>query len=135
YLLANGRGARLSERSSLHGEQLIVAYLVERGERGDDLIRQASALDPARFHDEFSGDIIRRRRVTWDEREGRVSARDEACYGALVLESHPVSATSDELRDALLAGLRTGPGIAALGWTPAASQFRARVRFLGRVCP
>ncbi|BEH10167.1 MULTISPECIES: ATP-dependent helicase HrpB [Geobacter] len=135
YLLANGRGALLSERSSLHGEQLLVAYLVERGERGDDLIRQASALDPARFHEEFSGDIYRRRTVVWDDREGRVIARDEVCYGAIVLESRPVSATGDEVRAALLTGLRVGPGITALGWPPAVRQFRARVRFLGRVCP
>lgn len=135
YLLANGRGAQLSERSTLHGEALLVAYLVERGERGDDLIRQASELDPVRFRDKFAGDIVQRRCVFWDDREGRVIAREEVCYGALVLESRPVSVRNDEIRDALLVGLRTGQGLAALGWTTSARQFLARARFLGRVCP
>ncbi|AJE03052.1 ATP-dependent helicase HrpB [Geobacter pickeringii] len=135
YLLANGRGARLSERSSVHDEPLMVAYVVDRGEGGDDLIRQASVLGREAFRREFAEGICRQRVVSWDGREGRVVAREEERYGALVLGSRPVAATADEASGALLEGITRGGGIDLLGWSPRAQQMRARVRFLGRIFP
>lgn len=135
YLLAGGRGAVLSERCSVHDEPLLVAHVVERGERGDDQIRQASALSMETFRRELGGGISRERVVDWDEREGRVVAREEERFGALVLESRPAAANDEEVRRALLDGIARGPGLAALAWTSAASRLRARVRFLAHVFP
>lgn len=135
YLLAGGRGAVLSERSSVHDEPLLVAYVVERGAGRDDQIRQASALAMEVFRREFGGGISRERVVEWDEREGRVTACEEERFGALVLESRPATATDEEVRRALLDGIVRGPGLAALAWTAGASRFKARVRFLARLFP
>ncbi|WP_298438956.1 ATP-dependent helicase HrpB [Geobacter sp.] len=135
YLLANGRGARLSEQSAVHDEPLVLAYVVERGDRGDDLIRQASALGMEKFRRDFADRICRERVVSWDAREGRVVAREEERYGALVLGSRPAAATADEMQYALLEGIAREGGSDLLGWSPRARQFQARVRFLRRILP
>jgi ATP-dependent helicase HrpB len=136
YLLAGGRGALLSERSSvLHDEQLLVAHVVERGERGDDLIRQASVLSLETFRREFADGIATARKVCWDEREGRVISCEEERFGALVLFSRPATATADEVRSALVEGITRGPGLSALRWSTAACRFRARVRLMARLFP
>ncbi|RNC67581.1 MAG: ATP-dependent helicase HrpB [Desulfuromonadales bacterium] len=135
YLLANGRGAELSERSTIHDEPLLVAHVVERGERGEDLIRQASVLSSGIFEKEFAAAIDRHRCVAWDEREGRVVSREEVRYGALVLESRPITATAEEVKSALVEGVMKGPGLAGFNWQPKAVQFRARVRLMERLFP
>ena len=135
YLLANGRGARLSERCAVRDATLVVAYAVERSERGDDLIRGASVLSPDILRRENGERIAWRRSVAWDPREGRVVAREEERFGSLVLASRPAAASDDEMRQALLAGIAAGPGLAAFSWSPRVCQFRDRVRFLGRCFP
>jgi ATP-dependent helicase HrpB len=135
YLLANGRGGRLSEWSTVHNHPFIVAVNVEGGEQGDGVIRLASAASLADLRREFAGAIVRQRVVEWDEREGRVAAREEERLDALVLGSRQIAPAGEEVRRALLAGIAAGPGLAALDWTPQALQFRARVRFLSRTFP
>lgn len=135
YLLAGGRGALLAERSSVHDEPLLVAYEVERGEGGDDLIRQASALSPEVFRREFADAIVRQRNVSWNDREGRVASQEEERFGALVLAVRPVVATAAEVRDALLEGIAKGPGLSALRWSTAVCRFRSRMRLMARLFP
>lgn len=135
YLLSGGRGAVLSGRSRVHSEPLVVAYEVERGERGDDLIRQASALAPETLRREFAGGIVRVRTVEWDDREGRVSSREEERFGALILESRPAAATAEEVQNALVEGIVRGPGLQALRWSAVARRFMARVRLMARLFP
>ena len=135
YLLSGGRGALLSERSSVHDEPLLVAHVAERGERGDDLIRQASVLPLETFKREFADGILTERKVFWDEREERVISCEEERFGALVLGSRPATATADELLGALVEGIVKGPGLSVLCWSSAARRFRARVRLLARLFP
>ncbi|CAG0958409.1 ATP-dependent RNA helicase HrpB [Geobacteraceae bacterium] len=135
YLLAGGRGALLSERSSVHDEPLLVAHVVERGERGDDLIRQASVLAREIFRREFAAGIVRQRTFSWNDREGRVTSQEEERFGALVLASRPAAATADEVRSALVEGIVKGPGLSVLRWSAAARRFRARVRLMARLFP
>ncbi len=135
YLLANGRGGKLSARSAVRNHPFIVAVNMEGGEQGEGLIRLASAVSLSSLRREFAGAIMRQRVVEWDEREGRVAAREEERLDALVLGSRPVAASGDEVSRVLLAGIATGPGLTALDWNPPALQFRARVRFLARAFP
>jgi ATP-dependent helicase HrpB len=135
YLLANGRGGRLSNRSAVRDRPFIVAVLMEGGERGDGVIHQASSLTPEALRREFGAGFVQRRLVEWDAVEGRVIAREEERFGELVISSWQVTPGREELRAALIEGLRVGPGLAALGWTNYSTQFRARVEFLGRLFP
>jgi ATP-dependent helicase HrpB len=73
--------------------------------------------------------------VSWDSVEGRVVAREEERLDAITLASRPVTPSREEVCAALVRGIVAGPGLAALNWTPQASQFRARVIFLARQAP
>ena len=135
YLLANGRGGRLSNRSAVRDRPFIVAVVMEGGERGDGVIHQASSITLETLCAEFGAVFERRRLVEWDAGEGRVIAREEERFGELIIAVRQVAPGGEELRAALIEGLRGGPGLAALGWTPNSTQFQARVEFLGRLFP
>jgi ATP-dependent helicase HrpB len=135
YLLANGRGGRLSDRSAVRNQPYLVAVAMDGGERGDGVIRQASAITEEMLRREFGGELVRERLVEWDAGEKRVVAREEERLGALVIASRPVVPAGEEVRSALLAGIGSGPGLAALNWSFQAAQFRARVQFLARLFP
>ncbi|HEX9024501.1 MAG TPA: ATP-dependent helicase HrpB [Geobacteraceae bacterium] len=135
YLLANGKGAQMSGRSAVRGAPFIVAVVLEGGERGDGAIHQASALPLQVLRHECAGEFERRRLVEWDAGEGRVIAREEERLGSITVASRQVTPTADELVEAILEGVRRGPGIMALNWTPQAKELRARVEFLGRLFP
>jgi ATP-dependent helicase HrpB len=135
YLLANGRGGRLSERSAVRDRPFIVAVVMEGGERGDGVIHQASSISLDTLRAEFGTGFARQRLVEWDAAEGRVIAREEERFGELVIASRQVAPGGEEVRSALIEGLRSGPGLAALGWTAGSSQLRARVEFLGLLFP
>ncbi|HTP63815.1 MAG TPA: ATP-dependent helicase HrpB [Geobacteraceae bacterium] len=134
YLLANGRGGRLSQRSAVRDAPFIVAVVMEGGERGDELIHQASAITLEELRWEFGGEFESHRTVQWDRREGRVLALEEERLGELVLAARPVVPAAEEARAAMLAGLRE-LGLAALDWTPQAGQFRARVAYAAHLFP
>jgi len=135
YLLANGRGGRLSSRSAVRDRPFIVAVVMEGGERGDGVIHQASSITLETLCSEFGAGFERRRLVEWDAGEGRVIAREEERFGELIIAVRQVAPGGEELRTALIEGLRGGPGLAALGWAPHSTQFRARVEFLRRLFP
>jgi ATP-dependent helicase HrpB len=135
YLLANGRGGRLSNWSAVRNQPFIVAVVMEGGERGDGLIHQASALSLETLQKEFDDEFKDQRLVEWDSSQGRVIAREEKRLGEIVIASRQLVPSSEELRNALIEGILGGPGLAALKWTPQAVQFRARVKLIGRLFP
>lgn len=132
YLIANGRGGSLSQRSAVRNQPFIIAYSMEGGEQGDGAIHQASAISLATLRREFADQLVTERLVEWDGRQARVAAREEERLDAVVLGSRPITPAVEELRAALLKGIAVGPGLAALGWTSAARQLLARARFLSR---
>lgn len=130
YLLANGRGGRLSPRSAVRGREFVVAAVMEGGDAGDGLIHLASAISLGDIRQACASAVVRQRVVAWDRGEGRVVAREEERLGALVLASSQIAPTADELHGALLDGIKDA-GLAALKWTDQAGQFLARARFIG----
>ena len=135
YLLENGQGCVLSPRSALHDQPFLVAVNMEGSERGDGVIHLASAVSRELLRRELAAAITRQRVVDWDRQQGRVTAREEERLGCLVLNSRPLSPSLDELRAAVVRGVKDGPGLSALNWTVELEQFRARVGFLARLFP
>jgi ATP-dependent helicase HrpB len=135
YLLASGQGAVLSHRTAVANRLFIIALNVEGGKPGEVMIHQASTLTEATIRSCCSGAIITARSVTWDSGEGRVIAREEERLGAILLASRPIVPAGDELVAALLQGVKSGPGLRACNWSPAAIQLRARVVFLSQHAP
>lgn len=123
YLLSGGKGAVLPAGSALATARLIVATDLD-GDPREAAVRQAIALPEAEFRALFAHRIHWREGVEWNRREGRVAARRQEVFGALVLDDRPWPQAPDEaLARAALEGLR----LIGLPWTPAARRLRARM--------
>ncbi|HZV80558.1 MAG TPA: ATP-dependent helicase HrpB, partial [Geobacteraceae bacterium] len=87
YLLSSGRGAQLGPRSGVGNSRFLVAVQMDGGSGAEGTIFTASSLQEAQVMELFRDVVTRCHTVSWDESNGRVSARDERRLGALVLES------------------------------------------------
>ncbi|MDP5325971.1 MAG: ATP-dependent helicase HrpB, partial [Paracoccaceae bacterium] len=109
--------------------RLLVATDLD-GDPREARIRQAIALSDASLRRLYAAQIGWHNLCEWSRREGRVLARQQERFGALVLEDRIWrDPPAEALASAALEGLRD-LGIAALNWTDAAQRFRARVLFL-----
>lgn len=135
YRLSGGQGARLSPRSSVKGGEWLVAVELEGKPGAEGEIRLANRLSREVIEELFGGPLAWRREVEWDERSGRVVAREVRRLGALTLQERPVKALPEDVTPALLALLRR-EGLGLLDWSsPELGQWRARVMLLGRLRP
>lgn len=132
YLLANGRGALLSEGDALRNSSwLAVAQL--GSEIREARIFLAAALTQAQVERHFAALIDEQESVSWDDANGAVLARRQRKLGAIVLADLPAEELSPEVVvQGLLAGIRQ-KGIGALPWTDGARSLQARVLFLRRI--
>ena len=123
WLLSGGRGAAMDPGLPLSGERLIVVTDLD-GDAREARIRQAAPLPQDEFDLLFGDRITTETSCHWDNREGRVTARRQRRFGALVLDDqHWPDAPADLRSLAAVQGLReTG-----LPWTPAATRLRARI--------
>jgi ATP-dependent helicase HrpB len=123
YLLSGGKGAVLPAGAPMASARLIVATDLD-GDPREAQVRQAVALTEDELRDIFADRIAWRDGVAWNRREGRVSARRQETFGALVLDERPwPEAPPEALARASLEGLRQ----IGLPWTPAARRLRARI--------
>jgi ATP-dependent helicase HrpB len=128
FKLANGRGARLEPADPLAGaDYLAVSDL--GGSEQDARIFIAETLTLADIETAFAEAIATVDVVRWDAREEAVIARRERRLFALVLGEEPASPDRENVRAAMLDGVRA-MGLASLPWTPALETLRARVAFL-----
>ena len=129
YLLANGRGARFAEPQTLAKSEFIVAAELDGAER-EARIFLAAPIDLDDLERHFAAHIVERAQVVWDDREQAVRARNERRLGALVLESREIREPDrGQVLQAALGGLRQ-MGVAALPWSEALRQWRARVQLM-----
>ncbi|MDQ2064824.1 ATP-dependent helicase HrpB [Xinfangfangia sp. CPCC 101601] len=123
YLLSGGKGAVLPAGSSLAAARLIVASDLD-GDPREASIRQAIALPEDEFRALFSTQIQWQEAVSWSRREGKVAARRQESFGALILDDRPwPQAPEEALATAALDGLRQ----IGLSWTASARRLRARI--------
>ncbi|MCB6178256.1 ATP-dependent helicase HrpB [Rhodobacter sp. Har01] len=124
YLLSGGKGALLPAGSGLARARMIVATDLD-GDPREAMVRQAVELPETEFRALHAGQIGWRETVEWNRRDGRVQARRQEVFGALVLDERPwPEAPPEALARAALDGLRQ----IGLPWTPAARRLRARMR-------
>lgn len=128
YMLANGRGARLHESTTLHGEPWLVA-LDLRFEARDSLILAAAPLDPRVLERDYPSQFRRERVLRWNDERHAVEAFEEQRYAAIVLDRRSVPVKPEDALPALLAAVRS-KGIDALPWSENARRLRARMQAL-----
>jgi len=123
YVLSGGKGAVMDADDALAAARLIVATDLD-GDTREARIRQATRLTERELRALFADQITWQDICTWSRRERRVLARQQECFGALVLEDRNWrDAPQDAIASAMLEGVRQ----LGLTLSPAAERFRARV--------
>ena len=134
YLLASGRGARLPETEMRLRQPCIVAASLDAGET-EGLIYSAAPLDVYVLRIHLATHLRTEDVVRWDGQQQAVVARREECFGALVLDSKPLTdADANKMRAAMLDGVRR-LGIEALPWAREVREWQARVLSLRHWLP
>jgi ATP-dependent helicase HrpB len=134
YLLASGRGARLSPRSVTRKAEYIVAVDVDGGGQGEGLIHLASEISLGLIRQECAGLIEKRSEIAWSEQEKRAVAVKEERIGALRLSSAPYSPTSFELCPVILDAVRVSR-LELLDMGEPVRRLQGRVSLLRRALP
>uniref|UniRef100_UPI00286CE245 ATP-dependent helicase HrpB n=1 Tax=Tabrizicola sp. TaxID=2005166 RepID=UPI00286CE245 len=121
WVLSGGKGAAMAPGTPLANARLIVATDLD-GNAREALIHQAIALPEAELREIYAPRISWQDSCLWSRRDGRVLARRQELFGALILDDRPWDAPPDAIARAALDGLRQ----LGLPWTPAARRLRAR---------
>ncbi len=128
YQLANGRGARLMDESSLFGEPWIVIIDLRYDER-DSLILAAAPFDESVLERDFAEHFRRVRKEHWNRDARAVEVFEEHRFAGITLERRSVPAHSEDTHPALIAAVRE-LGLEVLPWSASAIELRQRVAFL-----
>jgi len=131
YVLSGGKGAVLPEGDAMAGERLLVATDLD-GDPREARVRQAARLSEAELRALFADQIAWHDLCLWSRREGKVLARRQERFGALVLDDRTwPDAPGTAIAIAMLDGVRQ------LGLNPAppARRFLARARLMAADVP
>lgn len=126
FLLSGGKGAVLPESDPMAGVSLLVATDLD-GDPREARIRQAVALSQAELRDTFPDQIRWHASCVWSRRDGRVLARQQEKFGALILEDRAwTEAPAEDVARAML------DGVQQIGLIPDAKahRFMARARLM-----
>ena len=127
WVLSGGKGAVMDPATPLAGARLIVATDLD-GDAREARVRQAVAITEAELRGLYADQIVWREVCEWSRREGRVLARRQECFGALVLDDRAWEAAPEALARAAFDGMR----LLGLPMTPAAHRLRARIALARR---
>ncbi|KAA0895273.1 ATP-dependent helicase HrpB [Oryzomonas rubra] len=134
YLLASGRGARLSPRSVARKAEYIVAVDVDGGGQDEGIIHLASEVGEDLLRQECAGLIVLRSTIAWNEREKRVVAAREEGIGALRLTSSPYTPGNEELCPVILEAVRASR-LELLDMDDTVRRVQGRVALLRKALP
>lgn len=123
WVLSGGKGAAMEPGTPLAGARMLVATDLD-GDAREAQIRQAVALSEPELRALYADQIETLDLCVWSKREGRVLARRQDRFGALVLSDQAWNdAPPEAIARAALDGLRQ----IGLPFTPAARRLCARV--------
>jgi ATP-dependent helicase HrpB len=123
WVLSGGKGAAMATGLPLSGARLIVATDLD-GDAREATVRQAVAISEAELRGLYADRIVWEEVCSWSRRDGKVLARRQERFGALVLDDRAWDAPPEAVARAALDGIRQ----LGLPWTPAARRLRARAR-------
>lgn len=134
YLLANGRGARLSSRSAVRGADYLIAVALDGGSQAEALIHLAAGISEDIIRDERSGHIINQTSVSWSERDGRAVAVRLERLGALQLSTEAFVPADEQLVPAVIEAVRNS-GLALLKMDQTVRLLQGRIALLRSALP
>ncbi|WP_448509768.1 ATP-dependent helicase HrpB [Immundisolibacter sp.] len=134
YRLASGRGATLDAADALAGADfLVVAELDDVGDNAR--IRLAAAIARSEIEAACAPLLNTAEEVRFDAASGAVQARRVQRLGALLLADDPLPKPSAAAIASALLEAIASRGVAALPWSDADQQLRARVALMRRLEP
>ncbi len=134
YLLAGGRGARVSERSAVRAAEYLVAPALDAGTQAEAIIHLAAELPEYVIREERSSHIRRETRVDWDDREGRVIAQRLELLGSIQLSVETVVPPEAEAVPAVIAAVRSS-GLGLLTMNDAVRSLQGRLLLVRSAFP
>ncbi len=131
YVLSGGKGAVLADDDPMAAARLIVVTDTDGNPR-EARIRQAIEITEAELRAVHGDRIAWQKVCDWSKRDGRVVAREQERFGAVVLDDRVWrDADSATVARAMLDGVRQ----LGLAPSPAANRFRARVALVRDMDP
>ena len=117
YLCANGKGVRLAGEDSLAGEAFIVVANLQQTRSHELIVRLAATIEQAQVALLFSKQIKSEHTLTYNEANGKISARQQSKLLALVLaqEHSNEKITADNIAQ-MWCELVQQKGLAWLNW-------------------
>ena len=134
YLLASGRGARMSERSAVRAAEYVVAPALDAGSQAEAVIHLAAEIPESVIREERSAHIRRETVVNWDEREQRVVAQRLERLGSIQLFAGAVVPTAEQAVPAVLGAVRAS-GLALLTMDDTVRQLQGRIMLVHGAFP
>jgi ATP-dependent helicase HrpB len=134
YLMASGRGARLSPRSGVRNRPYILAVQVDAGTKGEGFIHLACAVSPELIRAECRSGIKTRRKVSWDAAGERLAAWEEEGIGSVILSRRPSVPVDDEAIPLLLAAISDSK-LEIFNWSNTARQLQGRTKLIRNAFP
>lgn len=134
YLLASGRGARVSERSGVRAAEFIVALALDAGSQAEAIVHLAAEIPESVIREERRGHIQPETVAGWDDREGRVVARRLERLGSLQLAAVTVVPTAEQAVPAVVGAVRAS-GLGLLSMNDAVLQLQGRLLLLRAAFP
>lgn len=126
YVLSGGKGAALPEADPLAQERLLVVTDTD-GDPREARIRQAIPITEGALRAVFAARFHWRRQCHWSKQHRRIEAREQECFGALVLNDRHWRTPEDS---AIIAAACDGLRDLGLSLSDAARRFIARVELL-----
>lgn len=134
YLLASGRGARLSERSAVRAAEYIVVPALDAGNQAEAVIHLAAEIPESVIREERAGHIRTETLVTWDDREQRVVGQRLECLGSIQLSVGTVVPAPEQAVPAVIGAVRAS-GLALLPLNEAFRQMQGRLLLVKAAFP
>ncbi len=133
FVMAQGRGMRLSTASRMGQSPFIIAVNVDAGEGTEGFVHMASALTADLIRSECDRLIRTCREVRWDKRDERIVGAIEERIGSVVLSSRPFNPSDEEAAPVLCDLIRSVPGTVI--FSAEARQFQGRVSLMRNLFP
>ena len=133
FVMAQGRGVRLSPDSHLINDRFIIAVTMDAGTNAEGFIHIAAPVTEEMIRSELAGNIEKTRRVEWDAGQSRITAAVEERLETLILSQKPFAAKDEEAAPLLCGVLRSSPGMLIFGGET--QQFRARAELIRQTFP
>ncbi|MCF6179040.1 MAG: ATP-dependent helicase HrpB, partial [Geopsychrobacter sp.] len=130
YLLANGRGASLKDRTDLHNANWLAITDISQNDQNGAQIRRALPLDADWLNRQINI-ATWQNEVFWDTGSQRIQARRSKKLGAILLHSSHQTASAEQALPILCSLLRK-QGEHLLTWSPEVEQFQQRIGLLRR---